>query len=453
MRGIIQLEHHLIKLKNYMKLFRSNQQPNPDSHQITAANAYMYSPATPRRRLSEGLKRFWNDRPRPQQALLLVAVMTIVVSVVLVGLSFSASRNGSSTRTTQGTLINRQTASQNDAQGNATQNETVDETDSAAVNEDDVSWWQKLLNTVSDKTNPGTSSDQSSDSSVSDEGEEQYDGADEGGAAEDTTAINPSLPNVSRPTTAATSGPKMPFTVATYNIRITSLNSWDSARANAILKYIESTDVVGLQEVKKDSGDWLTSRLKPAGYSRTTRTDRSEDRVIFWRDSTFSLVAQGNKSLSHDRNLVWVRLKKTSSGKEFYFLTTHLRLGNGTSSYSSLRGIEINEILQYIASNITTAPVVFVGDMNSRPGSREDKMIQSGGFKDAYDIAETKINLSYATSVSNFSGGLSGTINTNGKSRIDHIYVKSGVSVNRVEIVKQKGSDHLPVEADVSLTN
>ncbi len=378
----------------------------------------------------------------------------LMFSIVMVGLSISVSTNSASTRASQSSLTSQQAVNQKSVSSDAAQDDTVDETDETATSGEEVSWWQKLLNSVSNKTSSSTSSNQSSDTSANSEDVSQYDGAldeEEADTTEDFTTTAPSLPNVSTPTTVATSGPKTPFTVATYNIRITSLNSWDSARANAILKYIESTDVIGLQEVKKDSGDWLTSGLKTAGYSRTTRTDRNEDRVIFWRDSTFSLVAQGNKSLSHDRNLAWVRLKKTSSGKEFYFLTTHLRLGNGTSSYSSLRGVEINEILQYIASNLTTAPVILVGDMNSRPGSQEDKMIQSGGFKDAYDIGETKINLSYGTSVSNFSGGLSGTINTNGKSRIDHIYVKSGVSVNRVEIMKQKGSDHLPVEADVSV--
>ena len=189
------------------------------------------------------------------------------------------------------------------------------------------------------------------------------------------------------------------------------------------------------------------------------------------------IALEGNESLAKHRNLVWVKLKEISSGKVFYFLTTHLTWGGSTGSYKAVRGTQITQILDYIGSHMTDAPVILVGDMNSRTNSAEDKCFTSGfsdaknvkdskgqyqyyqeclyraggGFSDAYKIATTKQNMNYSTAIANFKGGLSGDVNTTDARHIDHIYVKNGVSVSRVEVVKQKGSDHLPVEADVSL--
>lgn len=271
---------------------------------------------------------------------------------------------------------------------------------------------------------------------------------------------------------------KASFTVATYNIRAARLSksSWDDARANAILGFIKTVDIVGLQEtqrllvnvktkdqIKTSDGSeaWLTDNLQVAGYSRTTPTvsprygaakaDNGEDRVIFWRNNKFTLVRQDNERLDDHRNLPWVRLKENASGKEFYFVDTHLTYGGSTNKYSSTRGKQIKQILAFVKTNMSDAPVIFVGDMNSRSGSKEDKLIQNGGFKDAYKIAGTKVNMKYTTTLASFAGGQTGVIDKKRGNHIDHIYVKNGVSIAAIKIVEQKGSDHLPVEAGVAL--
>lgn len=277
---------------------------------------------------------------------------------------------------------------------------------------------------------------------------------------------------------AATDSYKNTFTVATYNIRATRLSksSWDTVRANAILAYIKTVDIVGLQETQRQlvnvkakdqinisdsSEDWLTENLTAAGYSRTTPTvsprygatksDNGEDRIIFWRSDTFTLIRQGNETLSNQRNLPWVKLRENASGKEFYFVNTHLTYGGSTSKYSSTRGKQIKEILGYIKTDMTDAPIIFVGDMNSRSGGKEDKLIQAGGFSDSYKIAKTKTNMKYGTALANFKGKLTGDINKKSSTHIDHIYVNGKASVLRVKVIGQKGSDHLPVEADIAL--
>lgn len=97
------------------------------------------------------------------------------------------------------------------------------------------------------------------------------------------------------------------------------------------------------------------------------------------------------------------------------------------------------------------APIVFVGDMNSRTGSKEDKAIRNGGFSDAYKTATKKENMNYTTTLADFKGGLTGKIDMKKGNHIDHIYVKNGATVTSVKVVEQKGSDHLPVEADIAI--
>jgi len=268
------------------------------------------------------------------------------------------------------------------------------------------------------------------------------------------------------------------FTVATYNIRAARLDksSWDNERAAAILGYIKTVDIIGLQETQRlltnakdkdqiptsdNSEQWLSDNLTSAGYSRTTPTvsprygagkaDNGEDRVIFWRSDKFTLVRQGNETLTDHRNLPWVRLKENSSGKEFYFLDTHLTYGGSTTKYSSTRGKQIKQILSFVKTNMTDRPVIFVGDMNSRSNSKEDKAIRAGGFKDAYKSALEKDNMTYTTTLANFTGALSGNIDKKKGNHIDHIYVKNGATVTHLKVVEQKGSDHLPVEANITI--
>ena len=233
------------------------------------------------------------------------------------------------------------------------------------------------------------------------------------------------------------------FTVATYNILASDLTSWDSARANSILKYLKTVDISGIQEGREQSVKWLTPKMQSAGYARTKN---QWARQVFWNTTMFSLVKQGEKELSAGKEIVWVKLKENKSGKQFYFATTHLSVG-----CSSCRTAELRTGLGYMNSTMTDAPIIFVGDMNSEIGSSQDKQIQSAGFKNSYSIARTKKNITYRTTVPGFTGGLTGKIDTNSDHQIDHIYIKGSLVVQRIEVKNQRGSDHLPVEAAISI--
>lgn len=234
------------------------------------------------------------------------------------------------------------------------------------------------------------------------------------------------------------------FIIATYNIRATELTAWDSTRANAIFSYLKSVDISGIQEGRERSINWLTPKMKSAGYSRT---NNQWARQVFWNNTQFTLVKQGEKQLGNPvKDLVWVKLKEKQSGKQFYFATIHL----GVSS-SSERTAELRIALSYMNSIMTDAPIIFVGDMNSAIGSSQDKQIKGAGFQDSYAVARTKKNVTYRTTLQGFTGGITGKIDMDSNHQIDHIYIKGNLVVQRMEIKNQRGSDHLSVEAAISI--
>lgn len=237
------------------------------------------------------------------------------------------------------------------------------------------------------------------------------------------------------------------ITVATYNIRATDLTSWDSVRANSILNYMKTVDIVGIQEGRNTSNSWLMPRMKKAGYSWSTAGKAANARKIYFSAKKFTLAKQGSKTINDKKDVVWVKLKEKTSGTQFYVANVHLDVASTSARLSNLK-----TALPYIKNTLNDAPVIFIGDMNSKRGSTEDKMIQSYGFKDSYDIATTKTNLQYRTTIPNFTGGTSGTIQVK-QHQVDHIYLKGNLAAKSIAVILHKGSDHLPVQATIGIAD
>lgn len=254
---------------------------------------------------------------------------------------------------------------------------------------------------------------------------------------------------LNNPASAATTSTGSSFKVATYNIRATELDSWNkSSRGDKILSYLKTVDIAAIQEVRDDSRAELKRGLGAAGFSK------SKDNVavdIFWKSSKFSVTDQGNVlALNHEKcgsennstkRITWVKLKETASGSEFYVMTTHLDVNT-----NACRVKQVNKALDLVRDTMKNAPIIFLGDMNAKTGSSADDLITGAGFSDAFSLATNKVNIDSSSTVAGINGD-----RRNGDP-IDHIYLQNGVSVSRVEIKDQKGSDHLPVEAIVSLT-
>lgn len=290
--------------------------------------------------------------------------------------------------------------------------------------------------------------------SLNDEGENMsvingsfYMGVNEGGMSTGGNHKNDYFIKLNGITTSATTASSTPsFKVATYNIRATELDSWSKdSRGSAILDYLKTVDVAGVQEVRNDSRAALKKGLSAAGY---TKSEANVAVDIFWKTNMFTATDQGSAVvLDHVKcggdsdvlkALVWVKLKEKTSGIEFYFLTTHLDVNT-----NECRVKQINNVLNIVQSKMADAPAIFVGDMNANSGEEPVNAITSSGFSDAYETATQKINIDSSSTLSGIGGQ-----RRNG-SPIDHIYTKGGVTVSRIEIKDQAGSDHLPVEASL----
>ncbi len=253
------------------------------------------------------------------------------------------------------------------------------------------------------------------------------------------------------------------FTVATYNIlsasrdnEFVSSDDWASRRSK-VLSYVKNIDLVAAQEVHSEANqdDWIISKMKSAGYG--TNSSKSA-RTIFWKESVFSVIKQGSKSIGSDgKNITWAKLKIKQTNQMVYFATVHLSVSN-----ESDRKSEAEAATKYMKSNMTDAPIIFLGDMNSGPGSAADEAIKKAGFADLYQAASSKSNLDYGTTKPSSGSKPNKKIGSASKKRdkVDHIYVytakesKYKLTADSISIkINVVGSDHVPVEANLTISS
>ena len=156
--------------------------------------------------------------------------------------------------------------------------------------------------------------------------------------------------------------------VMSFNIRFisdkdTAEFSWDS-RKEPIINMFEdvSPDVAGLQEVMTGSADYILSALS-GEYDAFQQYRDGEYKLIdhgrFWLSENPDSPSKGWDA-SQVRFSQWVKLKDNESGKEFYFLNTHI---DHKGKQAKVNGCDLNvSMLQEIAGEKST--VFVVGDMN-----------------------------------------------------------------------------------------
>ncbi|MDQ3158042.1 MAG: fibronectin type III domain-containing protein [Actinomycetota bacterium] len=228
--------------------------------------------------------------------------------------------------------------------------------------------------------------------------------------------------------TATTLSLATPLRVASFNVKCANCNShlpeegtWAERRGTVVSTIMgQSPDAIGIQEaaqswLKNSSGDSidlsqfedLRNRLKSAGgnyqlanvhrnncVKSTTPTKcvakdqgASKGTKVFFNADTVELVSQGSKRLEsacsgcNERYLAWAILRQKSTGKKFFFATTHLE---PTSTYYAARSIQTQQLVAEIkAKNTGKLPVIVTGDFNSTryqtpANDPYDKMIASG---------------------------------------------------------------------------
>jgi endonuclease/exonuclease/phosphatase family metal-dependent hydrolase len=244
-------------------------------------------------------------------------------------------------------------------------------------------------------------------------------------------------------------------------------------RKTAVVKMIntEQPDVVGLQEPRTEQREYLKNNLRTYGFLEVpgTGTGTGGNTCLIYRRDRFTLVEDGYFYLSYTpdtasrcfdvqdtqwRTSVWVHLKETSTGKEFYFLSTHLPVRTN-SSYDNNPYIEARKLsaqldidrMKSIAGE--NAMCFIVGDMNCSDKTATGDTNADGAavlqiFKSWMSAAR---DLDMLKNVYSFNGFGSGTQSP--ARNLDHIYYRNATGIQFQTLTANYGvqyvSDHYPI--------
>ncbi len=259
--------------------------------------------------------------------------------------------------------------------------------------------------------------------------------------------------------------------IMSFNVRYNSATdegdtAWD-VRKVAVVKMINTVqpDVIGIQEPRTIQRTYLKSQLMNYAYVEVPGTGEGTggNSCLLYRMDRFSRVEEGYFFLSATpdtpspcwnvgdtqwRTSVWVHLKETATGKDFYFLTTHLpvrtnsALDNAPYQAARLNGAKLN-VTRMKALAGESAMCFIVGDMNCSEATEEGTAVLKtyrDWMKAGRDIAPAGDAYSYNA----FGKGTpSATRN------IDHIYYRNATAVSFRTLTNNYGvtyvSDHYPV--------
>ena len=254
--------------------------------------------------------------------------------------------------------------------------------------------------------------------------------------------------------------------VMTFNIRYahtTPPNLWPDRRELVSRVVVDTdTDIVGMQEVLwqqlKDIDTDLPDDYKWIGLGREGGS-RGEFMAVFYKSSRFDPIEYDHFWLSDTpmvvgsevegaccpRMITWIRFRDLPSGREFYFVNTHL-----DNSSQPARDLGARLLIEGVAKFDPTLPVIVTGDFNSAAASSPvyQMLVTNGPFRDTW--TETHEGEPPIGTSSRFQGPQPG-----GR-RIDWILTVGAVQPLATEIRTdnengQYPSDHFPVTARVEL--
>lgn len=236
--------------------------------------------------------------------------------------------------------------------------------------------------------------------------------------------------------------------IGSYNIRYDNQgdrnngDGWDKRYPviTSIIRW-ESPDVFGAQEVLvhqlRDMSSLLTD-FDYYGIGRDDGKEKGEYAPIFFKKDKFQLLQEGTFWLSETpdkpskgwdaalpRICSWVHLKENSSGKTFWFFNLHMdhigKIARKQSSYL---------VLKKIKEMAGSDPAFLTGDFNvDQHDSIYNILAQSKYLADAFTIAKDK--MAWNGTFNAFDTGLWTD------SRIDHVYVTSGVLVSDYAVLTE----------------
>ena len=193
--------------------------------------------------------------------------------------------------------------------------------------------------------------------------------------------------------TFARSRSNSPLIVATYNLRYDNpkdgVNIWPNRKemVKDLIRFHEF-DIFGTQEgLINQLNDLLELKeFAYTGHGRDDGKEAGEHSAIFYRKDRLKLITSGDFWFSetpgqpsygwdaqkHRRICSWGKFRDLQTSKEFYFFSAHFDNSGVVAKKES--GKLIVRKIQEIAGN---APVFFVGDLNSTPGTEQIQTIKS----------------------------------------------------------------------------
>lgn len=210
--------------------------------------------------------------------------------------------------------------------------------------------------------------------------------------------------------------------------------------------------LMGVQECQASQREDLMANCpgyQSVGRSRDN-TANGEQMAIFYRPDSVSVQDWGtfwltdtpgtvskHPAAGHYRCATWVKVTHIRTGTQFYHINTHLDL-------EGVRGFEMAVIMDFIARNCGSLPVVLTADWNDT----EDSSI----FDEMY---QTFQNARWTASTGDAYGTFNGFSNMNSTTKIDHVFYRGFSACSRFVTVRQKWegyqfiSDHFPVYANL----
>ena len=203
--------------------------------------------------------------------------------------------------------------------------------------------------------------------------------------------------------------------LASFNIRFdtdadTDYKDWQARKENcAAVVRNHRFDVFGLQEVLANQQNDFKAMLPEYAFYFVGRNDGTSGEAVgvgyrkdkfevmkcdrFWLSDTPD-QASGSLNwggMSRHRVAAWVKLRHKESGRQFYFLSTHLEVNNNGNDYSGVREKSARLIIERMQQeNPGGLPQFVVGDMN--PGADDEAALTAfrAVYNDSFRVAGEK---------------------------------------------------------------
>ncbi|MBT5187752.1 MAG: endonuclease/exonuclease/phosphatase family protein [Kordiimonadaceae bacterium] len=264
------------------------------------------------------------------------------------------------------------------------------------------------------------------------------------------------------PMTHAQNNTSAQFDVMSFNIRYGTAKDGDNHwkyRKGQLLQLLKdkSPAVIGLQEVLKFQLDEIMETLPEYEMIGVSREGNWQDEfsAILYNADQFSPKKTNTYWLSDTpevpskgwgndimRIVSWAELKHIASDKSFYFYNAHF---DHISQESREKGAE--QLLNVIKERDHDYPVVITGDFNAGEDNQAIKILNRGGYTDAFRVLHPEETLV---------GTFNGFTGVSNQDKIDFVFIGKDIEVikstiDRSNINGKYPSDHYPVTATIKL--